>query len=91
MQNYIIGKIVWGSEVESFVGRDGQEIRKCTVVVRTAEAYPQTLALQLFGDLSLWHDRLDAIVEIGYTAQSREHEGRWYTDLRGVTVRSAIV
>ena len=77
--------------MECFESREGQEIRKSTIVVRTAEAYPQTLAVQLFGDLTLWSGRVNAVVEVAYMAQSREHDGRWYTDLRGVQVRTAIV
>ncbi|WP_036876980.1 DUF3127 domain-containing protein [Xylanibacter oryzae] len=85
----VIAKIAGATPAETFQGRDGQTVTKCTIIVKTIEAYTQTLALTVFGDLTPWAMQRGKIVEIGVVMSSREHEGRWFSELRAVGVKYA--
>jgi hypothetical protein len=85
----VIAKIAGATPAESFTGRDGQTVTKCTIIVKTIEAYPQTLALTAFGELTPWAMQTGKTVEIGVGMSSREHEGRWYSELRAVSIKYA--
>ena len=61
-------------------------------IVEYGDTYPRQLAITLFGE-----DRVAMAaaiapgtpVQVAFAPESREHNGRWYTDLRGVTIAPA--
>jgi hypothetical protein len=87
----MIAKITGATPVESFQGRDGMMVTKCTLVVKTIESYPQTLALVAFGDLTPWAQQTGKTVEIVIGMSSREHEGRWFSELKAYSIRYAQI
>jgi hypothetical protein len=87
----MIAKIAGATPAESFQGRDGQMVTKCTIVVKTIESYPQTLALTVFGDLTPWALQTGRLVEITVGMSSREHEGRWFSELRAYIIKYAQI
>ena len=91
MTTTVLAKITGATPVETFQGRDGQTITKCTIVVKTIESFPQTLALNVFGELTPFAQQTGRIVEIGVGMQSREYESRWYSELKAVSIRYALL
>jgi hypothetical protein len=91
MMTTVLAKITGATPVETFQGRDGQTITKCTIVVKTIESYPQTLALNVFGELTPFAQQTGRIVEISVGMQSREYESRWYSELKAVSIRYALL
>ena len=83
----VIARIAGATPVESFQGRDGQCITKCTIIIKTIEAYPQTLALTAFGELVPWAQQTGRTVEVGVGMSSREYEGRWFSELRAIGMK----
>jgi hypothetical protein len=91
MTTTVLAKITGATPVETFQGRDGQTITKCTIVVKTIESYPQTLALNVFGELTPFAQQTGKIVEVSVGMQSREYENRWYSELKAVSIRYALL
>ena len=85
----VIGKIAGATPAETFTGRDGQSVTKCTIIVKTIEAYPHTLALVAFGELTPWGQQTGRTVEVGVGMSSREHDGRWYSELKAIGIKYA--
>ena len=85
----MIAKIAGATPAETFTGRDGQSVTKCTIIVKTIEAYPQTLALVAFGELTPWGQQTGRTVEVGVGMSSREHDGRWYSELKAIGIKYA--
>ena len=85
----VIGKIAGATPAETFTGRDGQSVTKCTIIVKTIEAYPQTLALVAFGELTPWAQQTGRTVEVSIGMSSREHDGRWYSELKAIGIKYA--
>ena len=85
----MIAKIAGATPAETFTGRDGQSVTKCTIIVKTIEAYPQTLALVAFGELTPWGQQTGRTVEVSIGMSSREHDGRWYSELKAIGIKYA--
>jgi len=63
-------------------GKNG-EWKKQDIVVETQEKYPKKVCV------SIWGDKLDGVIlkpqelyEISFDIESREFNGRWYTDVK---------
>lgn len=85
----VIARIAGATPAESFQGRDGQCVTKCTIIIKTIEAYQQTLALTAFGELVPWAQQTGRTVEVGVGMSSREYEGRWFSELRAIGMKYA--
>jgi len=57
--------------------------KKQMVVVETEGKYPKKLAIQLWNDLTDNTFQEGADISIEYDAESREYNGKWYSDLKG--------
>ena len=53
-------------------------------VIETEEQYPKKIAFTLFGERidMIKPFALGSVLRVQFSAESREYEGRWYTDLR---------
>ena len=85
----IDGKVIQVLPEESGVGAaSGREWRKRNFVIETFGDYPKKVCL------SAWNDRVDAVnnmkmgdlLKISFSAESREYNERWYTDLRAFRI-----
>lgn len=72
---------------QSGTSRNG-EWKKRDIIVETEEQFPKKLCI------SLWSDKFSDIVlrvgnlyEINFDLQSREYNGKWYTDIRAVKIQ----
>lgn len=77
------GVITMVLPIETGQKKDGGEWRKGGFIVETKGRYPKQV------QFDVWNDRLEAmvfaegmVVRVSFDVQSREWEGRWYTDLR---------
>lgn len=61
------------------------------IVVETLEQYPTKMALQIWGDDVdvVDHLRQGDIIIFSWRVESREFNGKWYTDIRASRLRSA--
>jgi hypothetical protein len=90
----IIGKIVQMSPVQSGTTPKG-EWKRQEVILETEEQYPRKICI------ALWGDRINDVagiqlgtelVTISVDIESREFNGRWYTDVRAWKIqRSAVI
>ncbi len=53
-------------------------------VIETEEQYPKKIAFTLFGErvAMIKSFTIGSVLRVQFSAESREYEGRWYTDLR---------
>ncbi|MBO7609097.1 MAG: DUF3127 domain-containing protein [Muribaculaceae bacterium] len=84
----INGKIIQKLPRQSGTSKAGNAWSKQTYILETInETYPKKVAFDFFGEDRI--NQFDAICEIGnlvtvsYDIESREFNGRWYTDIRG--------
>lgn len=82
------GKIILDIPMVSGVSKAGNAWRKKEWVLETTGTYPRKVIFNVFGD------RVDTMTfQVGKTysvqvdAESREYNGRWYTDLRAYSAR----
>lgn len=74
------GKVIQLLPVETGAGKNG-EWKKQSIVIETDGQYPKKVCV------SLWGDKVEtvangAIVDISLDLESREYNGRWYTEAR---------
>lgn len=77
------GKLLQVLPLQSGTGKNGNW-QKQDFVIETADQYPKKVCF------SAWSDKVDAlkkiepgtIVKVAFNAESREFNGKWYTDLR---------
>lgn len=68
-------------------GRNGPW-KKQEFIIETEENYPKKICISNWNDrVGLTQDLLYKTVKVDVTVESREFNGRWYTDLRAVTMQ----
>ncbi|MDL2297495.1 DUF3127 domain-containing protein [Bacteroidales bacterium OttesenSCG-928-B11] len=80
----ITGRIIQKLELQSGISKSGSSWQKQEFVIETMEQYPKKICA------NLWGDKIDALaaVQIGDTVvvsfnlESREFNGKWYTDVK---------
>ncbi|MEQ8359181.1 MAG: DUF3127 domain-containing protein [Cytophagales bacterium] len=86
----IAGKVVQKLQEESGTSKNGNQWRKQSIVIETESQYPKKICFTLWGDkideANLTEgDMISAKVDI----ESREYNGRWYTDVKAWQVQKA--
>lgn len=88
----IEGKIIMDLPEEGGTSKAGNVWRKKSYVLETLGQYPRKAKFDIFGD------RIDSLrAEVGKTyrvsvdVESREFNGRWYTDLRAFSIQETNV
>lgn len=78
----ITGKVIAVGQLFTGTSKSGNAFRKQEYVIETDGQYPHKVAF------SVMNDKIDAaaiqlghVVEIEFDAESREYNGRWYTNL----------
>jgi len=88
----IYGTIAQVLPVQQGVSKTGNEWKKAEYLLETIEQYPRKVKFDIFGS-----DRVDqfapmlaqnALVTISVNIESREFNGRWYTDVRAWKVEN---
>jgi hypothetical protein len=72
-------------DVQTGTSKSGNEWAKIGFVINTGGDYPKDVAFTIFGvekvDKFLQYNKEGDEVEVSFDPSSREHEGRYYTDL----------
>ena len=87
----IIGKLLQKLPLQSGIGRTGNSWQKQEFVIETMEQYPKKVCANLWGDKL---DMLDTVnigdtVKISFSLESREFNGKWYTDVKAWKIELA--
>lgn len=77
----ITGKVVQVLEVESGTSKAGNPWKKQNFVIETSAQYPKKVCLQLFGENVNSCPSVGDEVKVSFDAESREWQGRWFTQL----------
>ena len=77
------GKVIQILPAQSGMGKKGQQWKKQEFIVETQAQYPKKVCL------SVWGDKIDQfnlvageMVNVSVDLESREYNGRWYTEAR---------
>ncbi|HCO68909.1 MAG TPA: hypothetical protein DIT04_14285 [Dysgonomonas sp.] len=86
----ITAKLIQVLPVQSGVGRNG-EWKKQDVIVETDGQYPKKICISIWGDkASEAVLQVGNILDISFDVESREYNGRWYTDVKAWKVDIAM-
>ena len=85
----IIGKIIQACPIEQGTSKAGKPWKKRICVLETQETYPKKVAFTIFGeDKVTQYDPMvqpGATIRLSFDINSREFNGRWYTDIAGLS------
>jgi hypothetical protein len=83
MAHELSGKVLQVLPEQTGTGRNGQWSRQ-DFIVETQEQYPRKVCFSAWGDKvsQLKSFKADDIVKVSFNIESRDYNGRWYTDLR---------
>lgn len=81
----IKGKIIKKMEPQSGVSKAGNNWKKQEYVLETVDtAYPRQVKFDFFGERAdTYNLEVGDLITLSYDIESREFNGRWYTDIRG--------
>ena len=78
----IKGKIIQALPPQGGISKSGNEWRKQEYVLETLDSYPKKVKFDFFGDrVDQYPLQVGDIATISYDIESREFNGRWYTDI----------
>jgi hypothetical protein len=78
----IKGKIFQLLPEQSGEGKNGQW-RKQDFVLETLESYPKKICISSWGDkIDQFSIKQDEVVTVHFDVESREYNGKWYTDVK---------
>jgi hypothetical protein len=85
----LTAKLVQVLPLESGMGRNG-EWKKQSIIVETESQYPKKICVSIWGD-KINPSQLQAnnMLTIDFDIESREFNGRWYTDVKAWKVETA--
>lgn len=87
----IIGRIIHLGEVIKGTSKTGNEWKKRDVVIETIEQYSNKVCLNVWSD-NTEHSLLQigATLKFSIAIQSREYNGKWYTDVKVIRFESDV-
>jgi hypothetical protein len=80
----IIGKLIQKMPMQSGISKTGNSWQKQEFVIETLEQYPRKICANLWGERTAVLEALniDDKVVMSFDLESREFNGRWYTDVK---------
>ncbi|MDR2084222.1 MAG: DUF3127 domain-containing protein [Bacteroidales bacterium] len=83
-------KLVEVLPLQTGVGKTGQEWKKLSIIVETLENYPKKICVNIWGDkINESILNIGAILDINFDVESREFNGKWYTDVKAWKVEAS--
>lgn len=83
----ITGKIILCMPEQGGTSKAGKAWRKREYVLETQETYPKKVCFNIFGDrIDQYPINQGDDVTVSFDLESREFNGRWYTDVRAYKV-----
>ncbi len=89
----ISGKIIQVLPIQEGVSKSGNPWKKQVYILETQEQYPRKVAFDIFGEdkIKNYPCNIDDVVTVSFDLESREFNGRWYTDVHAWKVQQGIV
>jgi hypothetical protein len=80
----IIGKLIQKMPMQSGISKTGNSWQKQEFVIETLEQYPRKICANLWGERTAVLETLniDDKIVMSFDLESREFNGRWYTDVK---------
>ena len=87
----ITGKLVQKLQMQTGTSKAGNTWQKQEFVIETGEQYPKKICANLWGDKAdqLAQFSIGDMVKISVDLESREYQGRWYTDVKAWKIEAA--
>ncbi|HPE39786.1 MAG TPA: DUF3127 domain-containing protein [Bacteroidales bacterium] len=87
----ISGKLILKLPIQSGVGKTGTSWQKQEFVIETVESYPKKVCANLWGDKTdaLQNINIGDQVIVSFNLESREFNGKWYTDVKAWKIETA--
>jgi len=87
----IIGKLIQKLPLQSGISKTGNSWQKQEFVIETMEQYPRKICANLWGDKTAVLEMLniDDKVAMSFDLESREFNGKWYTDVKAWKLEAA--
>lgn len=86
----LIAKLIQVLPLQTGMGKNG-EWRKQDVIVETDGQYPKKVCISIWGDKANESVlQIGNMLDISFDVESREYNGRWYTDVRAWKVDLAM-
>jgi len=87
----IIGKLIQKMPMQSGISKTGNSWQKQEFVIETMEQYPRKICANLWGDKTAILETLniDDKIVMSFDLESREFNGKWYTDVKAWKVEPA--
>ncbi len=80
----IKGKIIQKFDLQSGTSKAGNPWKKQNYLLETLESYPKKIYFDFFGDRADQYPlEVGDMVNLSFDIESREYQGRYYTDIRG--------
>ncbi len=78
----LTAKLIQVLPLQSGIGRNG-EWKKQDIIVETQDQYPKKICISIWGDkINNIQLNVDSMYIIDFDVESREYNGRWYTDVK---------
>ena len=78
----ISGKIVQFLQVQTGQGKNGTW-KKQEFILETGDQYPKKVCIAVWGDkIDMGSFKTGDLVDVSFDVESREYNGRWYTDVK---------
>jgi len=85
----LTAKLVQVLPLQKGAGKNG-EWKKQDIIVETEGQYPKKVCVSIWGDkINESQLRIGAQLKIDFDVESREYNGRWYTDVKAWRVEAA--
>jgi len=86
----LTAKLVQVLPLQKGTGKTGNEWRKQDVIVETSGQYPKKVCISIWGDkINEKVLQVGNMLNISFDVESREFNGRWYTDVKAWKVDAA--
>lgn len=80
----VVGKIIAVLPLQSGKSQAGREWKKQEYVLETMESFPRKVAFDFFGErVDQFPLKLNDVIRLSFDIESREYNGRWYTNIHG--------
>lgn len=87
----VSGKIIQVLPPQGGTSKAGREWKKQEYVLETHDSFPRKVKFDFFGDrVDQYPMAIGDEVTISFDIESREFNGRWYTDIRGWKAEKAM-
>ncbi len=83
------GKLIQVLPLQTGTGKNG-EWKKQDIIVETQSQYPKKVCISIWGDrINTSQLQVGKMLNVSFDVESREYNGRWYTDVKAWKIDTA--